>query len=186
MKSAGKVLLEACGITGTIRPARIEQVITSLLLTINKHDALKEAMQDIIKNTEIPLEDIDITSLATLTLFPELVAMYNDEKAIKLFIELIPTISNTITIDSYVIADDVLNNIINRSSIQNKRREVKRVLDKINNLPNDYKVFQDFERSSDNTFYIIKVTNREEVIKYLTEADLLSTTTLDIVLKDID
>ena len=185
MKSAATALLEMFGIQGGIRPAKIESILVSLLYTLNKHGILADAISDIDTLTTIDLEATDnMKYIKSVTSSKELVGLYNKQKSMQLLLQMLPEISMIQEYGIVEIPNDTLSGIINRSSKSNRYREVKKLLQQINELSLGYCIVQP-PAAGPNEFHIIKAITRKDIIAILHKHGIQTPSVLDALLKGV-
>ena len=79
---------------------------------------------------------------------------------------------------------EVLFDIVNRGSLPNAKRELKRIVKKLNSMELGYTIFQAFDKAGIEDFYIMNSTDREDIIKTINKNNLTSPAVLDYIFKD--
>ena len=102
MKSAAKALLNMLDIHNTIRPAKAESAIVMMLSDMRAYSPLT------IHNRE------ELTYIKNVTSSPELVGLYDNPKAIRLLLKLIPQIKIASEYSVITIDEDEVVDILNR------------------------------------------------------------------------
>lgn len=186
MKSAANALLEMFGVNGSIRPAKVESILVSLLYTLNTNKLLGQAIADAQQYARLELESPDSLSyIQSVTSSPELVGLYSKPKAMRLLLHMLPEISMIGEYGVINIPADVLNTIVNRASKSNHYRELKKLLQQINSLNLGYSIIQPPSKGV-SEFHIIKANSRAEIIKILVRHGIQTPSVLDSLLKGVE
>ena len=185
MKSAAEALLEMFGVKGSIRPAKIEAILVSLLYTLNTNKLLGQAVTDIEHYAQIDVESPDsLKFIKSVTSSPELVGLYNKQKAMQFLLTVLPEISVISEYGVITVPNDKLTTIINRVNKSNRYRETKKILHQINSLNLGYSIVQP-PNTPINEFHIIKAVGRDNVISILTKHGIQTPSVLDTLLKGV-
>ena len=184
MKSAAEVFIEIFGIPGkSIRPAKLESILMSMLYTLNTAGLLNQAAIDVEQYTEYDIETLDgMDYIQAVTSTPEMIGLFNKQKSMQLLLRLIPQIS---IIEEYGVAtieSDDLTAIINRKHKTHVYAEIKKILKHINALNLGYKVIQRPRDTKMTEFHIVKYSSREHLLELLNTYDLQNPSILDKVL----
>ena len=185
MKSAAESLLDMFGVKGSIRPAKIEAILVSLLYTLNTNKLLGQAISDIEQYAQLDVEaPSSLKFMQSVTSSPELVGLYNKQKAMQFLLTILPEISIIEEYGIISISNDTLASIINRASKSNRYRETKKILQQINSLNLGYSIIQP-PNVPINEFHIIKATGRANVIAILVQHGIQTPSVLDTLLKGV-
>jgi len=183
MKSAANALLEMFGVPGPIRPAKLETLIVSLIYTLNNNNLLEAAVSDVVRYTDLEQQTVDgLKYIKTLTSSPKFISLYNKQKAFQLLLQILPEVSLIDTYGVVTIDEEVLLNIVNRTSKSNRYREVKRVLRQLNAGHVGFFIVQPPNTPS-NEFHILKCDTVETAVGLLAEHNIQTPATLDAILK---
>lgn len=181
MKSAAKALLNMLDIHNTIRPAKAESAIVMMLYTLNRHGLLEEMLSDMRAYSPLTIHNREeLTYIKNVTSSPELVGLYDNPKAIRLLLKLIPQIKIASEYSVITIDEDEVVDILNRSRRNHQQSEIKKLLLAVNRLDLGYKIFQK-NIGEINKFHVIKYTTKEDIMRILQDYRLQMPSILDKV-----
>jgi len=183
MKSAAEVFIAMFGVDTPIRPTKLENIMVSLLYTICTKDLLSTAISDIAKYTDLDWETPEgLEYIKSIVRTPELVGLYNKQKALQLLLKMLPEISVIEEYGKITVDKDVLNGIINRTRKNHMQSEVKKCLKQINSLDLGYKIIQKPKGDHTNDFHVIKYEKLSDIIILLKKYKLQHPSILDKLL----
>jgi len=181
LESIAKTLLDSVGISSQVRPISVEKVLTSLLVTIQRHKLMQEALQDLELYAKMPhTGEISISAIEEIASVPEL-AFLKVDSHIALFLRLLPDIMAADTYAASTLTDEELTNIVGKETKKrHTKTKVSQALDAINSLAIGYKVIQEYGKDY-TEFHILKFETKEELMSILKMHNLYTKYIIDKV-----
>jgi hypothetical protein len=186
MKSAGTSLLHMFNIKQTVRPKVVDDVITSLLYTLSCNGLLHTAISDIKELSPVKLAGNNLDYIKSVLSDKAYIKLHDDSKAFRIIVNLLPYIQTHTPgkVTRIELPKTSVTSIVNRKGVYNEKRELRRIIQKINGAQLGYRLFQNYKEDGIAVFYVVTDDDKKSIIRLLLENELSSPNILDMLFKE--